>query len=248
MFSTVDPHAVVLDKLQDNSYYYGEYGKNYLSYSDIIILLKSPDSFKKPVIKTKAMIEGSYFHTAMLEPDYLEEYKIVDVASRSTKAYKEVCESGDILLLKKEQLHINSLVERMKGNLEMYDEIYAEGNEFEKPEVTQIMNNMWKGKADIITKDLVIDLKTCNDITKFEYSAKTYNYDAQAYIYQRLFGKPMRFFVIDKQTLRLAIYDCSPTFVENGQRKVEQATEIYEKFYSDEATHDISTYIHRETL
>ena len=58
----------------------------------------------------------------------------------------------------------------------------------------------------------------------------------------------MRFFVIDKQTLRLAIYDCSPTFVENGQKKVEQATEIYEKFYSDEATHDISTYIHRETL
>ena len=148
MFNTTDPHAIVIDKLQDSSNYYGEYGKNYLSYSDIIILLKAPDSFKKPVVKTKAMIEGSYFHTAMLEPDYLEEYKIVDVASRSTKAYKEMCKEGDILLLKKEELHMTSLVEKMKGNLEMYDEIYAEGNEFEKPEVTQIMNNMWKGKAD----------------------------------------------------------------------------------------------------
>jgi len=244
----MDPQAIVLDKLQNDENYYGEYGKQFLSYSDIIVLLKSPDNFKKPVTKSKPMLEGSYFHTSMLEPDRLSEYEIVDVASRSTKSYKEVCEEGEILLLKKEQIHLDSLVEKMKGNLEMYDEIYAEGNEYEKPETASIMNHMWKGKADILTKDLVIDIKTCSDMSKFEYSARTYNYTAQAYIYQRLFGKPMRFFVIDKQTLRLGIYDCSPAFVEEGQRKVEQATEIYEKFFGDEATHDISTYIHRQTL
>ena len=244
----MDPQAIVLDKLQNDENYYGEYGKQFLSYSDIIVLLKSPDNFKKPVTKSKPMLEGSYFHTSMLEPDRLSEYEIVDVASRSTKSYKEVCEEGEILLLKKEQIHLDSLVEKMKGNLEMYDEIYAEGNEYEKPETASIMNHIWKGKADIVNKDLVIDIKSCSDITKFEYSARNYNYNAQAYIYQRLFGKPMRFYVICKQTLRLGIYDCSPAFVEEGQRKVEQATEIYEKFFGDEATHDISTYIHRQTL
>lgn len=244
----MDPQAIVLDKLQNDVNYYGEYGKQFLSYSDIIILLKSPDNFKKKVATTKPMLEGSYFHTAILEPNRIKEYKIIDVASRSTKAYKEECKEGEILLLKKERDHLNVLVDKMKGNLEMYDEIYAEGNEYEKPETTSIMNHMWKGKADIVTKDLVIDIKTCSDITKFEYSARSYNYNAQAYIYQRLFGKPMRFFVIDKQTLRLGIYDCSPAFVEEGQRKVEQATEIYEKFFSNEATHDISTFIHRQTL
>ena len=248
MYSTIDPHAIVLDKLQDDVNYYGEYGKQFLSYSDIIVLLKSPDTFRKEVAKTKPMLEGSYFHTAMLEPDRLDEYEVIDVASRSTKVYKESCKEGEILLLKKEQDHLNVLVDKMKDNLEMYDEIYAEGNEYEKPGTASIMNHMWKGKADIVTKDLIIDIKTCSDITKFEYSARTYNYDAQSYIYQRLFGKPMRFFVICKQTLRLGIYDCSPAFVEEGQRKVEQATEIYEKFFGDEATHDISTYIHRQTL
>ena len=244
----MDPHTIILDKLQDDKNYYGEYGRNYLSYSDIIVLLKSPDNFKLPTPKTKPMVEGTYFHTAMLEPDLIKDFQVIDVASRSTKAYKEACGPGEILLLKKEQEHLDTLVDKMKGNIEMYDEIYTEGNEYEKPEVANIMNNMWKGKADVVTGQLVIDLKTCSDLTKFEYSARTYNYDAQAYIYQRLFGKPMRFYVICKQTLRLGIYDCSPGFVEGGQRKVEQATEIYEKFFGDEATHDISTYIHRQTL
>ena len=58
----------------------------------------------------------------------------------------------------------------------------------------------------------------------------------------------MLFFVIDKQTLRLGMRPVSPAFVEEGQRKVELATQIYEKFFSDEATHDISTYIDKQLL
>jgi len=269
MYKTLDPHAIVLDKLQDDVNYYGDYGKQFLSYSDILVLLKSPDAFRKPVAKTKAMIEGSYFHTAMLEQDRLDEYQIIDVASRSTKAYKEACQEGEFLLLKKEQEHLETLVKKMKGNGEMYMIMYAKGNQFEKPETTSIMNHMWKGKADIITdksfqievededgknhvmnypNGAVIDIKTTSDISKFRYSARTYNYDAQAYVYQRLFNKPMLFFVIDKQTLRLGMRPVSPAFVEDGQRKVELATQIYEKFFSAEATHDISTYIDKQLL
>jgi|8_EtaG_2_1085327.scaffolds.fasta_scaffold64907_1 hypothetical protein len=269
MYKTLDPHAIVLDKLQDDVNYYGEYGKQFLSYSDIIVLLKSPDAYRQPVAKTKAMIEGSYFHTAMLEPDRIDEYQIVDVASRSTKAYKEACKEGEIILLKKEEAHLQTLVKKMKGNFEMYEILYAKGNQFEKPETSHIMNHMWKGKADIVSEKsfqvevqdeqgknhvmdypngAVIDIKTTNDISKFRFSARTYNYDAQAYVYQRLFNKPMLFFVIDKQTLRLGIRPVSPAFVEEGQRKVELATQIYEKFFSDEATHDISTYIDKQLL
>ena len=106
----------------------------------------------------------------------------------------------------------------------------------------------WKSKADIIHKDYIIDLKTSSDLDKFQYSSRTYNYDSQAYIYQRMFGKPMLFFVICKSTLRLGIFDCSSEFIRSGQNKVEQATEVYNKFFSDESSNDIHTYIHKQTL
>ena len=194
------------------------------------------------------MLEGSYFHTAMLEPEKLKDYQIIDVASRSTKAYKEACPEGEILLLQKEKEHLDKLIDTMKDNLEMYDEIYAEGNEFEVPAVDTIMGNEWKGKADIITEDYVIDIKTTNDMSKFMYSCKTYNYDSQAYLYQRLFNRPLRFFVIDKQSFQLGIYACSANFVEGGKNKVEKATEIYNKFFSNDKSHDINNYIHTEVL
>ena len=97
-------------------------------------------------------------------------------------------------------------------------------------------------------EDYVIDIKTTNDMSKFMYSCKTYNYDSQAYLYQRFFNRPLRFFVIDKQSFQLGIYDCSANFVEGGKNKVEKATEIYNKFFSNDKSHDINNYIHKEVL
>ena len=134
--------------------------------------------------------------------------------------------------------------------MEMFDLIYEDGNEFEIPEIQKIMNLDWKGKADILNhkSNLIVDIKTSSDIDKFMYSAKTYNYDSQAYIYQRLFGKPLIFLVIDKRTARLGIFECSPMFIQGGQEKVEQAVEVYHKYFSNEATEDINSYIHRQIL
>jgi len=265
----MDPQAIVLDKLQDDINYYGDYGKQFLSYSDIRVLFTTPNLFKQDTLKSKALIEGSYFHTAMLEPDRLSEYNIVDVASRSTKAYKEMCPPGEILLLKKEQEHLDLLVNTMKNSLEMSSLIYSRDNKFEVPGTESIMNNLWKGKADIITDTpfqikaedehgeeqvinysdgAVIDLKTTSDMTKFKYSFFTYNYDAQSYVYQRLFNKPMLFLVIDKQTMRLSMRPVSAETVDRGKHKVELATKIYEKFFGDKATHDVNTFIDKQII
>ena len=265
----MDPQAIILDKLQEDINYYGDYGKQFLSYSDIKTLFNNKKLFKQDTPKTKAMIEGSYFHTAMLEPDRIKEYQVVDVASRSTKAYKEMCPPGEILLLQKEKDHLDLLVDTMKENLEMSHIIYSKDNKFEVPQTESIMNNLWKGKADIVTDSsfqviaedengdeqvvnysngAVIDLKTTSDLTKFRYSFFTYNYDAQAYIYQRLFNKPMLFLVIDKQTMELAMRPVSPETIERGQNKVQHATKIYEKFFGDKATHDVNTYIDKQLI
>tara|TARA_R110000751_G_scaffold21528_1_gene61685 strand:- start:2170 stop:2928 length:759 start_codon:yes stop_codon:yes gene_type:complete len=245
----VVPHGTqIIEKLKNDEDYYGEYGQQFLSNSNIYNLLKFPKLFGVPQPKTKAMLEGSYFHTAMLEPEKLKDYQVIDVASRSTKVYKESCFDGEIILLQKEKEHLDNLVDTMQDNLEIFDVLYAEGNEFEVPAVDTIMGNMWKGKADIITEDYVIDIKTTNDISKFIYSCKTFNYDSQAYLYQRFFNRPLKFYVIDKQTFQLGIYDCSPNFIEGGKNKVEEATEVYNKFFSNEKSHDINNYIHKEVL
>ena len=76
MFSLEEPINKVIDKLKDDKNYYGDYGKQYLSNSNIRSLINSPNEFKKPTKPAKELIMGSYFHTAMLEPDKLSEYKI----------------------------------------------------------------------------------------------------------------------------------------------------------------------------
>ena len=243
--------ADILKALEDDSKYYGEFGQQYLSNSDIGKLLKNPTQFRVSSEFTKPMLEGRYFHTKILEPHKLDDFQVVDVASRNTVRYKEKeAEVGEMLLLKKEKEHLDFLCTKMTSNMEMCDLIYEEVNQFEVPEIQKIMNLDWKGKADIINNgsELIIDIKTSSDIDKFMYSAKTYNYDSQAYIYQRLFNKPLVFFVIDKRTGRLGIFDCSSTFLSGGQEKVERAVEVYTKFFSNESTEDINAYIHRQTL
>jgi hypothetical protein len=239
----------IINKLQDDKLYYGEYGRQWLSNSDIYTLVNDPKGFRQPKEQTKAMLEGRYFHVAMLEPEKLPSFKIVDVASRNSKAYKELAEeTGEMMLLQKEKENLDKVIGSMKGNMDMFEAIYDKTNQYEVPLVKVINDECWKGKADIVCTDKIIDLKTTSDLNKFKQSAYRYNYDSQAYIYQELFGLPMEFYVIDKSTLQLAVFTTSPEFLQRGKAKVEQAIHIYNKFFSKVATEEISTYVHHEVL
>lgn len=177
----------VIEQLRDDKNYYGELGRQYLSNSDIITLLNDPKNFREEKEFTKPMLLGRYFHTAILEPHKLDsdEFKVIDVASRNTKLYKEGLELYDrkLMMLTKEKAQIDKAISTMLSNIEFHDAIYEEGNEFEVPAVQEVMGMMWKGKADIITNDMIIDLKTTSNIKDFKYSARKYNYDSQAYLY-----------------------------------------------------------------
>ena len=148
-----------LQLLKDDSHYYGKFGKQFLSNSDIITLLNDPKNFRKEKLMTKAMLVGRYFHTAMLEPEKIDsvEFWVIDASSK-------------------------------------------------------------------------------------------YNYDSQAYLYQQFFNKPLIFFVVDKLTYELGVYYPSETFLSYGKDKVERAIEVYNKFFTNESTEDIETYVIKETL
>jgi hypothetical protein len=143
---------------------------------------------------------------------------------------------------------MKQLTQVMKSNIYFYDEIYKDGNLYEEPAIGEIKGMMWKGKADIITDEVIIDLKTTSDIKKFKWAAKAYNYDSQAYIYQKLFGKPLIFFVIDKETAQLGIFRPTENFILGGERKVERAIEVYKTYFGDNPTDDIDNYYIDEEL
>ena len=224
-----------LVKLKNDEEYYGEFGKQFLSNSDISKLLNDPLNLHKPHKPSPAFAIGGYFHTCILEPDKIDKYKVVKSTSRNTKVYKEAS-GGEICLLQEEVDMIELMRYKVMDNDICADLIMGTDgklNDFEVPMVTELFDNKWKGKADIVNHNekLIIDLKTTADIQKFQYSANKYNYDSQAYIYSRLFGYEFLFIVIDKKTHQIGLFDCSPDFYKRGEDKVRKASEAYDLFY-----------------
>lgn len=240
----------VINTLRDDFNYYGEYGSKYISNSDIGTLLKNPKAFKVSQDPTVPMLHGSYLHTAMLEPEKLVNFEIVEASTRNTNIYKEAVShsSSPILLLRNEKDELDLLVGTMKSNFFFYDSIYRDGNLYEEPAIGELFGLPFKGKADIVTDEILIDIKTTSDIDDFKWSARKYNYDSQAYIYGQLFGKPLVFYVICKKSHRLGVFEPSEDFLMKGRDKVMRAVEVYNTFFSASATEDINNYFIREEL
>ena len=240
----------ISNSLQDDKNYYGKKGKQYLSNSDISVLLNDPKNFKKPQEDNKNFLLGRFFHTLLLEPEKESQFVCIDTVSRNSKIYKEALEreKKEVLLLCKEADEVKQMANAIKQNITFYDNLYATLNRYEVAKVGYVKDTLWKGKADVVGVDFIIDLKTTSNIKDFRWSARKYNYDSQCYIYQTLFDKPLVFYVVDKLTYELGIFYPSKNFLENGKEKVERAIEIYNTFFSESAEKDIENYIIKETL
>jgi hypothetical protein len=240
----------ILEKLKNDQDYYGAFGKQYMSNSDISTLLTNPKQYGVGLPDNANFAKGRYFHQLVLEPEKAVGYTFVESSSRNTKLYKEYCAEAevDFALLSKEGEELRRLVGVMMGNLDMYDLIRNPENIYELPAIGEIEGKMWKGKADIVHPDMVIDIKTTSKIEDFKWSARKYNYDSQCYIYQKLFGKPLIFLVIDKTSDMMGIFRPTEEFIKGGQNKVQRAIEVHNKFFSADAPNDIETFYYDEFL
>ena len=63
-----------------------------------------------------------------------------------------------------------------------------------------------------------------------------------------MFGRPLVFYVVEKGTGMLGIFETSPQFMEGGEAKVRKAVEQYRKFFGDNPTEDINSYFIHEIL
>ena len=181
----------------------------------------------------------------------LNDFLVCKSASRTSNIYKNMInDTGeDIVLLSKEVDELNQMVTELKSNVILSEIIYEDGNLFEEPAIGKIGGQLWKGKADIVRGDIVVDIKTTSRIDDFYRSSKRYNYDSQAWIYEKLFERPVIFIVIEKVTCRrMGMYDCSEEFLDGGREKVMNALEVYNTFFGESPTEDIDQFFITKTL
>ena len=142
----------ILERLRSDEDYYGDFGRQFRSNSDISTLLTNPLALGTPQKPNINFLVGGYFHTAILEPDKLKKYRIVESTTRNTKAYREIS-GGEMCLLQHEVDQLELLIDTMQSNNVCRDLINGINVEYEQPGIGEIEGMMWKGKADNVNHD-----------------------------------------------------------------------------------------------
>lgn len=251
--------AELLNKMDDDSFYYGELNKLALSSSSLKLMLDSPKTYYY-VTKyaknetTPALRAGHLFHTAILEPEKYDKIKFIDVQSRNTKKFKEAVEEFGEVFTAKEQSENERLVDAMLKNPKSID--LLSDSKSEVPAIGNVMGMPFRGKADVLKNKggNIIDLKTTVDVQNFHKSAFRYKYTLQAAIYLELFSTPEKklthkdftFLCIDKSNLDIGVWNCSEEFIEYGKRELQRGIEMYKTYIRPDF--DINDYTIQGTL
>lgn len=249
----------ILKKLQNDEDYYGDFGKQFLSNSNIESLTTEPRQFQAPQKDGEAFVKGRYFHQLILEPEKAKDFLIIDTTSRATNVYKNFIADNkiDYALLPSDALVIQEMVKSTLSNFKFFDLIKDPSAKYEVTAVGEIMGVKWKGKADILTDDYVIDLKSSGNVFKFLYNAPFYFYHTQAYIYQKLFNRPVIFLVTgktkkidrnNKEYFDLGIFTIGSDSMGKAEQKVGEAVASYNKFYATDSKDNIEDYIINGTI
>ena len=242
----------LLDKMLKDEFYYGYLGKAALSSSSLKKLLQSPKAYeaslKDKQQETKALREGKLIHLLLLEPHKEETLNVIDVKSRTAKAYKDAAlEFGsDNTFTAVEIATAKKVARAVKDCPEAWEMIYGAATEV--PVAGSIMGLPFRAKADILHKGTrIVDLKTTADIHKFKWNAYSFGYDAQAAIYTHLFGlEEFTFLVVDKSSYDVGVFTTTPEFIKSGKEKVARAIEIYREYFIE--GRPLSSYIIRGEL
>tara|TARA_R100000742_G_scaffold2112_1_gene394 strand:+ start:1172 stop:1966 length:795 start_codon:yes stop_codon:yes gene_type:complete len=258
-------HNQIIKKLKDDAHYYGEFGQQYISNSDIKILLKEPAQFRVKVKDNENLAKGRLFHQLILQPDLAKDFPMVDVKTRGNEYKEFLKENGlEFALKTSEADEIKEMVDwfmdkKNPKTIALKEYLFDFGAKYEVPMIKELHKDvMFKGKADCISQDMIIDLKTTSDINKFANNANFYGYDSQSWIYQQLYTMPMVFFVIGKQKKQygttnedyfdIGVFNVSPEFLEQGREKVQHAMLHYEKYFSPKADAKIEDIVLQSTL
>ena len=259
----------IIEQLKDDELYYGEFGKQFLSNSDLKYLKTESSAKEFRSVKKFSNTEllnlelGRYFHQLMLEPDKAKDFPMVDVKTRNANEYKQYLEDNNLeyVLRTSEAQDIKDLADWVLNPKSEYgsDIVRALLNNQialkEQPAIAELHGHMFKGKADLITLDMdgqyvIIDLKTTgsnpSDINI--YRMRDFGYHSQCYLYKELFGMDFKFIFFGKKPkvnesgeIYYDIEEITPSedTIESGKMAVMNALANYDKFFGEGATHDV---------
>jgi exodeoxyribonuclease VIII len=221
-----------------------------LSYSSLKAFLKSPNHYllyKQGTEPTEAMKKGSAADCLILTPErFKDEYYVLDDTKkvlelseyknpRATKVYKE--------WLSKETERAQ---ERIILTLEEYDSLtkikaavwtqtsVLEDTERQVELSGEISRIPFRGFADAIAKDCVIDLKTTVNASANFFQRQSYNlmYHLQAAIYLELTGKENYFIIaVEKEApYNCQVYALSKDAIEAGRELLYDGIEKFKRW------------------
>ena len=158
----------LIDLLKEDDFYYGYMAKAALSSSSIKMLHRemggSPKKYKYILDygspDSQALRDGWLFHTAILEPDVFNDQIFVDVQSKNTKKYKEALSEHGKVFTMKEKRDAERLADAFLRNEQALR--LLDNSEFEVPACGMIGGYPFRGKADVLGKNKIVDLKTTN--------------------------------------------------------------------------------------
>ncbi len=224
-----------------------------ISKSGLDLIHKNPFEFKHYIIdknersSTPQMEFGTRVHEAILEPDsfkikYVPDTEFLALGSRLTKKYKAAKEdfenaNTDITIIKEEEYDNIAKVADAVQNHSLAGDLLRDG------EAERILR--WnhagiecKCRVDLIRDrdELVVDLKTTTDASKFESSVAAFRYHVQAAwycwgVYQCLKRDVRMLFVVVERDEPYGIRVCSlnDESVKCGTREVFEDLELYKR-------------------
>ena len=190
---------------------------------------------------SQALRDGWLFHTAILEPEVFSAQEFVEVQSKNTKKFRDAKAKNPRVFTAKERGDAERLVDAFYRN--EYAKQLITKAEFEVPAIDNVLDYPFRGKADVLATDRIVDLKTTTNIKDFSWSAQKFSYEVQCYLYCNLFKreyKDFHFLVLDKGSLDIGIFNCSEEFYHRGEEKVQKALDLYNKFFIEGA--DLDNY------
>lgn len=239
----------LISNMDSDPFYYGHLSSAALSSSACKDLLKSSKAYYKSLQRkqtdTQALREGRLFHTLVLEPEKMQQkYEFVEVDKRTLKAFKDADLATDKeVFLQKEFYFMRSL----KKNIDKceYANSLLQDGLGEVPALDFINGIPFRGKADYLRNNHIVDLKTTSSLDGWEYaSKKKWHYDMQAFIYRQLFNvERFTFLVIEKITGEIGIYEASEECFDSGEEKVKICTDRYKEDFLGKSDDEIEAVV-----
>lgn len=241
----------ILTQMRDDSFYYGHLGKHALSQSMLKQILRTPHEYLKTLKgkeqkKTDAMIMGNLVHWGYLEPHVYYEKHFIEADRITDKKYKEaVSQYGKENVYKAK---LGRIAESYIDALNRCDKLNAIKKKctLEVPAIKMFYNDIpVRGKADLLAKDRIYDLKTTTvDAAEFsKWKIMSMDYDLQAFLYCQLFEVDYFSFIpINKNNHSKGIVHCGAEILASGEEKFYKAMEKYMKYFHQKTVEE-SQYI-----